>query len=164
MTSLTDKGIRLTSYMKGPLALLAILIFALGGVMVVAFRREAAAGSLEPMTASNPRFLSLAVMSLSFLALMVGFAWMYLLIGFTTFSLWGIRRPRLFGNLAIPWTDISSVTAYPYGLKFHSDRKTLTLPFRVMESLPEELLSLLRERAPHSALASLGWHDSDHAT
>ena len=132
--------------------------------MVVAFRRQAAAGSLEPMTVSNGHVLSLAVASLSFIVLAAGYTWMYLLIGFTTFSEWGIRRPNWLGNLAVPWRDIRSVTAYTYGLKFHTETKTLVFPFRVMESLPEELLSLLSTHVPRSALGTMGWRASDHAT
>jgi hypothetical protein len=100
--------------------------------------------------------VGLAVFVLSLMALMLGYGYGFFLLAKTTISSWGFTRQTWLGGLAVPWSEIVLVTSFPRGLKFKTKNgKTLVIPFRAFDSVPEKLLDLLSERIPRPALAGL---------
>jgi hypothetical protein len=151
-----DESFALGRYIKGIVSFYWVTVVVLGGIVATAIRRQAVAGNLRPINFSNLNLVGLAVFVLSMLALMLGYGYGFFLLAKTTISSWGITRQTWLGGLAVPWSEVALVTPFPRGLKFKTKNgKTLVIPFRGFDSVPEKLLDLLSERIPRPALAGL---------
>ncbi len=151
-----NEGIALARYTKGIAGVYLMMATVLVVVEVIEIRRAASAGTLYPMILTNLHLVGIVVRIASFLLLVLGFGYALLALANTTFSAWGIRRPSWLGGLAVPWSAVSQVTPYRYGLRFHTNGKVLIFPFRMLDTLPPELLEVLSEHVPRSALAEFG--------
>ena len=158
-----DEGITLGPYMKGIWGVFAIGFVLFTGIEVAGILREAAAGHLRPMIPSNLYIVGLAVYGASFLLLLLACGANCLIIANTTFSSWGIERPDWPGVVSVPWSAVTLITPARRGLQFHAKGKVLVFPFRMFDSVPEELLDLISEHAPKSAAVGLypGFNFSD---
>jgi len=150
------ESLTLGRYMKGMVWFYWMAVVFFAGIVVAGIRRQAALGNLQPISFSNVDLVGLAVFVLSLLALFLGCGYALLLLTRTTISSSGISRRAWLGGLAMPWSEVALVTPARRGLRFQTKGgETLSIPFRMFDSVPDKLLDLICERIPRSAFAGL---------
>lgn len=143
-------------YMKGMVWFYWMAVVFFAGIVVAGIRRQAAAGNLHPIAPSNLNLVGLVVFVLSLLTLFVSCGYVLYVLTKTTISSWGITRPTWPRGLAVPWNEVALVSPARRGLRFQTNTgNILIIPFRMFDSVPENLLDLLSKRIPRPALTGL---------